>query len=146
TKARYRADQLTVFAFDPDPTSPQSDWRGPFFATLAPPGAPDEELIAPHKKHFAALSKQRAIPGKKPGIVRMPGAINFPDNRSQTFAPGASQPGTLTEPRAFNLMFQTYVGAVQDAANIAYLRPETAQGIFVNFRNVLDSTRLKLPF
>jgi glycyl-tRNA synthetase len=58
----------------------------------------------------------------------------------------ACQEGELTEARAFNLMFQTYVGAVQDEANIAYLRPETAQGIFVNFRNVLDSTRLKLPF
>ena len=54
--------------------------------------------------------------------------------------------GSLTEPRAFNLMFQTYVGAIQDSASIAYLRPETAQGIFANFRNVLDSTRLKVPF
>jgi len=51
----------------------------------------------------------------------------------------------LTEPRAFNLMFQTYVGALQDSTSIAYLRPETAQGIFVNFRNVTDSTRVKLP-
>jgi glycyl-tRNA synthetase len=60
--------------------------------------------------------------------------------------PDVDVPGTLTEPRAFNLMFQTYVGAIQDAANIAYLRPETAQGIFVNFKNVLDSSRVKLPF
>ncbi len=52
----------------------------------------------------------------------------------------------LTEPRAFNLMFQTYVGALQEASNIAYLRPETAQGIFANFKNVMDSTRVKLPF
>jgi glycyl-tRNA synthetase len=52
----------------------------------------------------------------------------------------------LTEPRQFNLMFQTYIGAVQSEENIAYLRPETAQGIFVNFKNVLDSTRVKLPF
>jgi glycyl-tRNA synthetase len=54
--------------------------------------------------------------------------------------------GQLTEPRQFNLMFETYVGAVRDEENKAYLRPETAQGIFANFRNVLDSTRLKLPF
>jgi glycyl-tRNA synthetase len=54
--------------------------------------------------------------------------------------------GELTEPRAFNLMFQTYVGAIQSDENIAYLRPETAQGIFVNFKNVLDSSRVKLPF
>src|SRR5437868_11137598 len=52
----------------------------------------------------------------------------------------------LTEPRVFNLMFKTYVGALEDASAVAYLRPETAQGIFVNFRNVLNSTRLKLPF
>ncbi len=54
--------------------------------------------------------------------------------------------GTLTEPRAFNLMNETYTGAVQSEENKAYLRPETAQGIFVNYKNVLDSTRLKLPF
>jgi glycyl-tRNA synthetase len=52
----------------------------------------------------------------------------------------------LTAPRVFNLMFKTYVGALEDASAVAYLRPETAQGIFANFRNVLDSTRLKLPF
>src|SRR5262249_49946730 len=50
----------------------------------------------------------------------------------------ACQADALSDPRPFNLMFETYVGAVQDAANIAYLRPETAQGIFVNFKNVLD--------
>ena len=54
--------------------------------------------------------------------------------------------GDLSEPRAFNLMFNTHCGAVQDEASLTYLRPETAQGIFVNFHNVLDSTRLKLPF
>src|SRR5881397_378006 len=52
----------------------------------------------------------------------------------------------LTEPRVFNLMFKTYVGALEDASAVAYLRPETAQGIFANFKNVLDSTRVKLPF
>ncbi|HEV3146979.1 MAG TPA: glycine--tRNA ligase [Gemmataceae bacterium] len=52
----------------------------------------------------------------------------------------------LTEARSFNLMLPTHVGALQDASSLAYLRPETAQGIFVNFKNVLDSTRLKLPF
>jgi glycyl-tRNA synthetase len=54
--------------------------------------------------------------------------------------------GELTEPRAFNLMFQTYVGAIRSEDNIAYLRPETAQGIFANFANVTSSTRVKLPF
>jgi glycyl-tRNA synthetase len=52
----------------------------------------------------------------------------------------------LTEPRQFNLMFRTIVGPVEDESGLAYLRPETAQGIFVNFKNVLDSTNRKLPF
>ncbi|MGC4117095.1 MAG: glycine--tRNA ligase [Myxococcales bacterium] len=52
----------------------------------------------------------------------------------------------LTEPRPFNLMFKTQVGPVADSESFAYLRPETAQGIFVNFKNVLDSTARKLPF
>lgn len=52
----------------------------------------------------------------------------------------------LTEPRPFNLMFKTQVGPVPDADSFSYLRPETAQGIFVNFKHVLDSTSRKLPF
>lgn len=51
-----------------------------------------------------------------------------------------------TEPRAFNLMFKTYQGVIEDQAAQVYLRPETAQGIFVNFKNILDSTRARLPF
>jgi glycyl-tRNA synthetase len=54
--------------------------------------------------------------------------------------------GELTEPRAFNLMFKTHVGPVESSAAVAYLRPETAQGIFLNFLNVLSSSRLKPPF
>ena len=54
--------------------------------------------------------------------------------------------GELTEPKQFNLMFKTFMGPVEDDANIVYLRPETAQGIFVNFDNVLTTTRKKLPF
>ena len=54
--------------------------------------------------------------------------------------------GRFTEERQFNLLFRTLVGAVQDDAATAYLRPETAQGMFVNFDNVLQSTRRRLPF
>lgn len=54
--------------------------------------------------------------------------------------------GELTEPRQFNLMFKTFVGPVEDEASVAYLRPETAQGIFVNFKNVQMAMRRKLPF
>jgi glycyl-tRNA synthetase len=52
----------------------------------------------------------------------------------------------LTEPRPFNMMFKTNVGPVADEGSYAYLRPETAQGIFINFKNVLDATSRKLPF
>jgi glycyl-tRNA synthetase len=54
--------------------------------------------------------------------------------------------GDLSEPRQFNLMFKTHVGPVEDAASEAYLRPETAQGIFINFKNVLQFARKKPPF
>jgi glycyl-tRNA synthetase len=54
--------------------------------------------------------------------------------------------GELTLPRQFNLMFKTFMGPVEEDAAVTYLRPETAQGIFVNFDNVLQSTRRKLPF
>ena len=60
--------------------------------------------------------------------------------------PGETPDCDLTEPRDFNLMFQTHVGAVVDDASVAYLRPETAQGIFVNFKNVTSSLRVKPPF
>ncbi|HLI25515.1 MAG TPA: glycine--tRNA ligase [Chloroflexota bacterium] len=54
--------------------------------------------------------------------------------------------GELTEPRQFNLMFKTYVGPVEEEAAIAYLRPETAQGMFVDFKAIVDTMRVKLPF
>ena len=54
--------------------------------------------------------------------------------------------GKLTDIRQFNLMFKTHIGPVEDSASIAYLRPETAQGIYVNFLNVLNSSRQKIPF
>ncbi len=74
--------------------------------------------------------------------------ISLPEveDLSQVLAPDATELGTLTEPREFNLMFKTYVGALSGEEGAAFLRPETAQGIFVNFKNVLDSTRVKIPF
>lgn len=54
--------------------------------------------------------------------------------------------GSLTEARQFNLMFKTHMGPVEENASVVYLRPETAQGIYVNFKNVIDSSRMKIPF
>ncbi len=60
--------------------------------------------------------------------------------------PGEGPDCDLTEARAFNLMFETTVGPVKDSGSVAYLRPETAQGIFINFKNVLQFSRKKPPF
>ncbi|MFA7315381.1 MAG: glycine--tRNA ligase [Candidatus Paceibacterota bacterium] len=67
---------------------------------------------------------------------------------AQTVCPSCGADGfeNLSEPRSFNMMFSTKIGAVEDSASTVYLRPETAQGIFVNFKNVVDSFHPKLPF
>ena len=54
--------------------------------------------------------------------------------------------GELTDARRFNMMFKTSIGAMEDSSSVAYLRPETAQGIFANYANVLDTSRVKVPF
>ncbi|HOP50550.1 MAG TPA: glycine--tRNA ligase [Ignavibacteriales bacterium] len=60
--------------------------------------------------------------------------------------PQCGNKGSFTAARQFNLMFKTFIGPVEDSSNVVYLRPETAQGIFVNFNNVLNASRQKLPF
>jgi glycyl-tRNA synthetase len=60
--------------------------------------------------------------------------------------PACGNKGTLSAPRLFNLMFKTFMGPVEESASVIYLRPETAQGIYVNFLNVQQSTRQKVPF
>jgi glycyl-tRNA synthetase len=60
--------------------------------------------------------------------------------------PNCGTKGAFTEPRMFNGLLRTYLGATQDESDLAYLRPETAQGIFINYRNVLQSSRKKIPF
>ena len=66
--------------------------------------------------------------------------------RKPSKRPGETSDCDLTEPRQFNLMFETHVGALQDESSAAYLRPETAQGIFINFKNVAQLARRKPPF
>ncbi len=68
------------------------------------------------------------------------------DELDSDVCPTCGQRGTFTEPRMFNLMLRTFLGPVQDDAATVYLRTETAAGIFVNFENVLTTTRRKLPF
>ena len=68
-----------------------------------------------------------------------------PDHLKDGKCPGCGN-NAFSDPRAFNLMLKTFLGAMEDSSSVTYLRPETAQGIFVNFPNVVDSTHRKLPF
>ena len=68
------------------------------------------------------------------------------EQRAQTLGPDASKVDTLTAPREFKLMFETKVGPLADDSAVAYLRPETAQGIFANYKNIVDTGRVKIPF
>jgi len=70
----------------------------------------------------------------------------FLNERKALRCPHCGAVGSFTPPRRFNLMFRTFMGPVEDEASLVYLRPETAQGIFVNFKNVLTTARRKLPF
>jgi glycyl-tRNA synthetase len=147
TKARYRADQLVVFALeiksDDDGTEQIDDV---LFASPGEAGkTPDSDLLAPHRKRIDKILKARkGVASVAPAPI--PDALQNEALRARTWAPQASSAGTLTAPRAFNLMFKTHVGALEDNSSVAYLRPETAQGIFVNFKNVIDTSRVKLPF
>ena len=93
-----------------------------------------------------ALCKYERIDAPGPEHVLRPFTSISADERARCIGPAASEPGSLTEPRQFNLMFKTHCGALQDDDSLAYLRPETAQGIFANFWNVVDTSRVKIPF
>jgi glycyl-tRNA synthetase len=144
TKTRYRADQLVVFRMKPV-EKPESGAAAneTLFASPGEAGiTPDADLIAPHRKRIKALARR----GGEYRLTPIADALLDDDLRAKVFSPGAGEPGTLTAPRAFNLMFKTHVGALEDHSNVAYLRPETAQGIFVNFKNICDTARVRVPF
>jgi glycyl-tRNA synthetase len=144
TKTRYRADQLVVFRMAPEAGA--HDSLGPEDTLFASPGeagvTPDEDLIAPHRKRIKSLTRK----GGEYQLEPVANALLDDDLRARILMPGAGESGTLTAPRAFNLMFKTHVGALEGKSSIAYLRPETAQGIFVNFKNVCDTARVRIPF
>ncbi len=141
TKARYRSDHVTIFGIENTETGERV---GPYFASVAE-GESDDELIEPHRKAVGQIVRKNGLEGKH-RIVRVPGGIDNAEVRAEAVAPGATERGTLTEPRAFNLMFKTSVGATAGDDNVAYMRPETAQGIFLNYKNVLDTMRVRVPF
>ncbi|MFI5307981.1 MAG: glycine--tRNA ligase [Polyangiales bacterium] len=127
SKARYRYDHLMVLRH-------KHDERLPLFAFLD--GEPEVARKKASKVKNASLEDFEEL--------RL--SALAPSERSRVVGPDVQTQGTLTEPRQFNLMFKTYVGAIQDESSVAFLRPETAQGIFLNFKNVLDTTRVKVPF
>ena len=113
------------------------------FITSMEPGDEVEESVTVHALKFFGLKSKYRDKIKWLSDVE---PISKIDNLSDVVAPDALQQGTLTEPREFNLMFKTTLGALGGESDAAFLRPETAQGMFVNFKNVVDSSRVKLPF
>jgi glycyl-tRNA synthetase len=135
-KSRFRADQLICVIFKPAAPGAAA------VACFSGLGTPDE-VIEKNKKKIEKLRKGAAAEPARETLTysQLPS-----EARPLVPCPACEALGSLTEPRSFNLMFKTYVGALEDASNVAYLRPETAQGIFANFRNVVDTGRVKLPF
>jgi glycyl-tRNA synthetase len=126
TKGRYRADQILVFKHKTDDSA----------LMFAYPE--DEEPPAKKAKKATTLD---------PADFETVPLLDIPvEAYGRLVGPDTHEPGTLTAPRAFNLMFKTHVGPVEESAGVAWLRPETAQGIFAQFGNVLATSRQKIPF
>jgi glycyl-tRNA synthetase len=139
SKRRYRYDQ--VFG-----RWVEAKQRRVFIATesLGAEGLKDTQRKA--LKLFGLRAKQTDRLAWDGPLVPLATVMDAAGDFSQVLGPDAKEPGALTEPREFNLMFKTYIGAVGGEQSAAFLRPETAQGIFVNFKNVVDTTRVKIPF
>ncbi len=145
TQERYRADQLYVFRYDLGDHAGQT----PRLLDVALTGATSADARAALDERITKLGNKNALPIKRkdlPEPTVVPYLELVAEDRARVLGPGALHAGTLTEPRAFNLMFKTSVGALESASSVAYLRPETAQGIFANFKNVVDTGRVKVPF
>ena len=126
TKKRYRQDQLEVLEVD----------KGDRILRLAFPENQRDAIKKKLKKNGVGLDDGQVKNLTEYDVSEYPTIVG----------PDTTKAGTLTEPRQFNLMFETYVGAIRDENAKTYLRPETAQGIFLNYKNVLDTTRVKVPF
>lgn len=135
SKRRYRHDQVV---------GRWVEYNGRrIFVTAQTAGEKGIEHTAQKALKFFGLRSKQAEQLDWQGAFQPLTAV---DELSQVLGPDAKELGTLTEPREFNLMFKTIVGALGGEEDAAFLRPETAQGIFVNFKNVVDSTRVKVPF
>src|SRR3954453_4947558 len=94
------------------------------------------------REHYAMGVPETSV--GKPQELELLGEVGEPVENSVDFHPESG--GQLGEARPFNLMLKTYVGPTADEENVAYLRPETAQAIFAQFKNVLETSRQKVPF
>ncbi len=135
TKGRYRYDQMI---------GRWAECKGKRAFITADPKAEDaiEETHRRGMKFFNLRGKDESELKFTSDLISLTTFEDF----SEVLAPEAKHLGSLTEPREFNLMFKTIVGALGTESDAAFLRPETAQGIFVNFKNVVDSTRVRVPF
>ncbi len=130
---RYRHDQLVGC---------WAEGKGKKVLVSAQAGEEEDEHLKKQAMKFLKIRNKDA------DLLEMSGdkfSLTDLDSLDEVLAPDAKELGTLTEPREFNLMFKTTVGALGGDEDAAFLRPETAQGIFVNFKNVMDSTRFRLP-
>ncbi len=135
SKQRYRADQLFWAEVIVDGK------------TVGYVSALESENTAGELQSAAeAFKRKKAIQGTLAPVAPKDFTEARPEEIELIPSPATGEPGSLTPPRSFNMMFQTNVGALTDASSVAYLRPETAQGMFADFRNVIDTTRVKLPF
>ncbi len=133
TKKRYRADHLTLLTFPDKPN---------VYAAILHDLEPEE--LSRGLKKIGLLASYEAGKYAEEDFTKL--VTHDPSILKYIYGPDAKEMGTLTEPRAFNLLFETHTGPIQSDDNIAYLRGETAQGIFINYKNVLDSSRVKVPF
>jgi len=139
TKLRYRADQLFAAPVILKESSETIGW-------VCVQEANDDDMVKDAKKMAKAILKSTDNKGAEiEGFSFRDLTQVSEEEMAQIPSPGSGKP-TLTMPRDFNLMFQTNVGAMSDASSVAYLRPETAQGIFINFKNALGTSRAKIPF
>src|SRR5437870_3286706 len=140
TKKRFRADQVepqngTAYFYTGATDDGSGKQTEENFSVLLPAGKPPESARKIAKQFY----QQRSI--ANPALL---GERAEPAQATTRYNP--ENGSLLTEPRPFNLMLETYVGPIKSEENKSYLRPETAQAIFVQFKNVVDSSRQKIPF
>lgn len=141
SKKRYRADKLLCVSVKAERNGQVRDVA---VLAISEGNLSDEGFLRKASRLIKKTGGGEMVP------VDPASAVSFmelqKESRAHVIAPEADEPGTLTDPRLFNLMFKTFMGPVEEAAAVIFLRPETAQGIYVNFDNVRISSRQKVPF